>query len=59
MDGILPFLAWMEAANSGRSVTQSMSSWCGRLGLKFDAVVTREDAPPKPARNRCSWHAAG
>ena len=54
MDGIVPFLAWMEdrrlrrglvTRNSRKSVDRVLT----RLGLRFDAVVTREDAPPKPA----------
>jgi HAD superfamily hydrolase (TIGR01509 family) len=54
MDGIFPFLTWMEerglcrglvTRNSRRSVDLVLA----RLGLRFDAVVTREDAPPKPA----------
>ncbi len=54
MDGIQPFLAWMEARHlrSGlvtRNSRKSVELVLGRLGLRFDAVVTREDAPPKPA----------
>jgi HAD superfamily hydrolase (TIGR01509 family) len=54
MDGIRPFLAWMEARHlRGGLVTRnsrkSVELVLGRLGLRFDAVVTREDAPPKPA----------
>jgi HAD superfamily hydrolase (TIGR01509 family) len=54
MDGIVPFLTWMESRgllrglvtrNSRKSVDQVLT----RLGLRFDAVITREDAPPKPA----------
>ena len=54
MDGILPFLAWMEARGLKRGLVtrnsrKSVELVLGRLGIGFDAVVTREDAPPKPA----------
>lgn len=54
MDGILPFLAWMEARHLRRGLVtrnsrKSVELVLARLDLKFDAVVTREDAPPKPA----------
>jgi len=54
MDGILPFLAWMDAHHLRRGLVtrnsrKSVELVLGRLGLRFDAVVTREDAPPKPA----------
>jgi HAD superfamily hydrolase (TIGR01509 family) len=54
MDGILPFLAWLEARNVRRGLVtrnsrKSVELVLGRLGVEFDAVVTREDAPPKPA----------
>lgn len=54
MDGILPFLAWMEASELKRGLVtrnsrKSVELVLGRLGIGFDAVVTREDAPPKPA----------
>jgi HAD superfamily hydrolase (TIGR01509 family) len=54
MDGILPFLAWMEAGGLRRGLVtrnsrKSVDLVLGRLGIRFDAVVTREDAPPKPA----------
>lgn len=54
MDGIQPFLAWMEACHLRRGLVtrnsrKSVELVLGRLGLRFDAVVTREDAPPKPA----------
>ena len=54
MDGIQPFLAWMEARQLRRGLVtrnsrKSVELVLGRLGLRFDAVVTREDAPPKPA----------
>jgi HAD superfamily hydrolase (TIGR01509 family) len=54
LDGILPFLAWLEAQHLRRGLVtrnsrKSVELVLGRLGLRFDAVVTREDAPPKPA----------
>jgi HAD superfamily hydrolase (TIGR01509 family) len=54
MDGILPFLAWMEANDLRRGLVtrnsrKSVELVLGRLRIRFDAVVTREDAPPKPA----------
>jgi len=54
MDGIVPFLAWLEAKGLRRGLVtrnsrKSVDLVLGRLGLRFDAVVTREDAPPKPA----------
>jgi HAD superfamily hydrolase (TIGR01509 family) len=54
MDGIRPFLAWMETRQLRRGLVtrnsrKSVELVLGRLGLRFDAVVTREDAPPKPA----------
>ena len=54
MDGILPFLAWTDARHLRRGLVtrnsrKSVELVLARLGLKFDAVVTREDAPPKPA----------
>ena len=54
MDGILPFLAWMEASELKRGLVtrnsrKSVELVLDRLGIGFDAVVTREDAPPKPA----------
>ncbi|HSB70919.1 MAG TPA: HAD-IA family hydrolase [Candidatus Methylomirabilis sp.] len=54
MDGILSFLHWMEARGLRRGIAtrnsrKSVELVLGRLGLAFDAVVTREDAPPKPA----------
>jgi HAD superfamily hydrolase (TIGR01509 family) len=54
MDGILPFLEWMEARGLRRGIVtrnsrKSVDLVLQRLGLAFDAVVTREDAPPKPA----------
>jgi HAD superfamily hydrolase (TIGR01509 family) len=54
MDGIHPFLEWMEARGLRRGLVtrnsrKSVELVLQRLGLAFDAVVTREDAPPKPA----------
>jgi len=54
MDGIRPFLAWMETRQLRRGLVtrnsrKSVELVLGRLDLRFDAVVTREDAPPKPA----------
>jgi HAD superfamily hydrolase (TIGR01549 family) len=54
IDGVLPFLAWMEARGLRRGLVtrnsrKSVEIVLERLGLRFDAVVTREDAPPKPA----------
>lgn len=54
MDGILPFLQWMDARGLRRGLVtrnsrKSVDMVLARLGLRFDAVVTREDAPPKPA----------
>ena len=64
MDGILPFLAWMDARDLRRGIVtrnsrKSVDVVFTRLGLRFDAVVTREDAPPKPAPDpvllACQW----
>ncbi len=54
MDGILPFLEWMQARRLQRGLVtrnsrKSVNMVLARLGVRFDAVVTREDAPPKPA----------
>ncbi len=54
MDGIVSFLAWMETRDLRRGLVtrnsrKSVDLVLDRLGLRFDAVVTREDAPPKPA----------
>jgi len=54
MDGAVGFLAWMAARGlrSGlvtRNSRKSVALVLDRLGVRFDAVVTREDAPPKPA----------
>ena len=53
-DGVLSFLSWMEARGLRRGIVtrnsrKSVEIVLERLGLRFDAVVTREDAPPKPA----------
>jgi len=53
-NGIVPFLAWMEARGLRRGLVtrnsrKSVDRVLTRLGFRFDAVVTREDAPPKPA----------
>lgn len=53
-NGIVPFLAWMEARGLRRGLVtrnsrKSVDIVLTRLGFRFDAVVTREDAPPKPA----------
>jgi HAD superfamily hydrolase (TIGR01549 family) len=64
MDGILPFLGWMEARGLRRGIVtrnsrKSVDLVLRRLGLAFEAVVTREDAPPKPAPDpvwlACRW----
>ncbi|MBI4536919.1 MAG: HAD family hydrolase [candidate division NC10 bacterium] len=54
MDGFLPFHAWMvgRGLKSGlvtRNSRKSVEAILGRLDIRFDAVVSREDAPPKPA----------
>ncbi len=54
MDGIQEFLDWMQTTGlrSGlvtRNSRKSVELVLDRLALHFDAVVTREDAPPKPA----------
>lgn len=54
MDGATAFLDWMAARGlrSGlvtRNSRKSVALIQARLGLRFDAVVTREDAPPKPS----------
>lgn len=54
MDGILPFLQWMDARALRRGLVtrnsrKSVDIVLGRLDLRFNAVVTREDAPPKPS----------
>jgi HAD superfamily hydrolase (TIGR01509 family) len=61
MDGIAPFLAWLEAKGLRRGLVtrnsrKSVELVLSRLRLRFDAVVTREDAPPKPAPDPV-WHA--
>ena len=54
MDGILSFIEWMDARGLKRGLVtrnsqKSVDVVLARLGLRFHAVVTREDAPPKPA----------
>lgn len=54
MEGFLPFFAWMAGRGlpSGlvtRNSRKSVAVVLERLELRFAAVVTREDAPPKPA----------
>jgi HAD superfamily hydrolase (TIGR01549 family) len=54
MEGAVLLLAWMRehGLRSGlvtRNSRRSAALVQARLGLDFDAVVTREDAPPKPA----------
>lgn len=61
MDGIVPFLAWLEAKGFRRGLVtrnsrKSVELVLNRFGFRFDAVVTREDAPPKPAPDPV-WHA--
>jgi len=54
MDGIHSFLAWMDTRGLRRGLVtrnsrKSVELVLGRLGFAFDVVITREDAPPKPA----------
>lgn len=54
LDGFLPFFTWLTGCGlkSGlvtRNSRKSVEVVVARLGVRFDAVVTREDAPPKPA----------
>jgi HAD superfamily hydrolase (TIGR01549 family) len=54
MDGIHSFLVWMDTRGLRRGLVtrnsrKSVALVLGRLGFGFDAVITREDAPPKPA----------
>jgi HAD superfamily hydrolase (TIGR01549 family) len=54
MDGFLPFHGWLasQGVKSGlvtRNSRKSVEVVLTRLALRFDAVVSREDAPPKPA----------
>ncbi len=54
MEGAAAFLAWAAAAGlrSGvvtRNSRKSVELVQARLAVRFDAVVTREDAPPKPS----------
>jgi HAD superfamily hydrolase (TIGR01509 family) len=64
MDGILQFAAWMDRQGLRRGIVtrnsrKSVEVVLARLGLTFDSVVTREDAPPKPAPDpvllACRW----
>lgn len=64
MDGILQFATWMDTRQLRRGIVtrnsrKSVDVVIARLGLTFDAVVTREDAPPKPAPDpvllACRW----
>ncbi len=52
-DGVPEFLQWLEANSLRRAVLTRNSRTStdivlARLGLQFDRVLTREDAPPKP-----------
>lgn len=54
LDGAVQFLGWMEEAGLRRGLVtrnnrRSVRTVLERLGLRFEAVVTREDAPPKPS----------
>jgi HAD superfamily hydrolase (TIGR01509 family) len=54
MDGIEAVLRWMEARGWPRGLVtrnsrKSVEVVLARHGFRFDAVVTREDAPPKPS----------
>jgi HAD superfamily hydrolase (TIGR01509 family) len=54
MDGIEEVLRWMEARGWPRGLVtrnsrKSVELVLARHGFRFDAVVTREDAPPKPS----------
>jgi HAD superfamily hydrolase (TIGR01509 family) len=54
MEGLFPLLEWMQAMRLRRGLVtrnsrQSVALVLERLGLRFEAVITREDAPPKPA----------
>lgn len=54
MNEVLPFLQWMDARGLKRALVtrnsrRSVDLVLARLRLCFDAVVTRDDAPPKPA----------
>lgn len=54
LDGAIQFLEWMEEAGLRRGLVtrnsrRSVRTVQERLGLHFEAVVTREDAPPKPS----------
>jgi phosphoglycolate phosphatase-like HAD superfamily hydrolase len=52
-DGVLEFLAWIDAQSWPRAILTRNSRECtdivmDRLQLQFTHVLTREDAPPKP-----------
>ncbi len=52
-DGVPEFLQWLETKGLPRAVLTrnsraSTDIVLARLGLQFDRVLTREDAPPKP-----------
>ncbi len=52
-DGVPEFLKWLETRGLPRAVLTrnsraSTEIVLARLGLQFDMVLTREDAPPKP-----------
>ncbi len=54
MEGIRPFLEWLHDLRLPRGLVtrnsrKSVEIVLARLSLAFEAVVTREDAPPKPA----------
>ena len=52
-EGVIEFLRWLEVQGLPRAVLTrnsraSTEIVLARLGLQFDMVLTREDAPPKP-----------
>ncbi len=52
--GAMAILDWLEAGGLKRGLVtrnsrKSVDMVFARLGLRFDAIVSREDAPPKPA----------
>lgn len=54
LDGVHPLFAWLGAQGMRtglvtRNSRKSVEIVLRRLGLSLDAVVTREDAPPKPS----------
>lgn len=53
-DGVVPFLRWMEREGLRRGLVtrncrKTVDILQERLGLRFEAIVTREDAAPKPS----------